>query len=59
MIGFGTTEFRSEVGGERQLKSSRLCTGRPSNCEINVQLESPYAYRWAKPATASLRTEDN
>ena len=41
------------------MKSSRLRTGRPSNCEINVHLEYPYAYRWARPAITSFRTEDN
>ena len=50
MRGFGTTEFMSEVAGEGQLKSSRLCTGRPSNCEIPAgyrQFHYDYLILWS------------
>jgi len=56
---FGNVNLSQMYRGEGQLKSSRLCIGRPSNCETNVHLESPYAYRCAKPATASFSTEEN
>ena len=59
VTGFGTAEFRSEVAGRGPLKSSRLCTGRPSNFEINVHFETPYAYRWATPTVVSFSTEAN
>jgi len=31
--------LRLKQRGEGQFKYSRLCTGRPSNCEINLHLE--------------------
>ena len=40
---FSTTEFRSEVAGRRTLEIFEIMHKGPSNCEINVNLESPIA----------------
>ena len=45
--------------GEGHFRSSRLCTGLPSICDSNLNFDSPYPYKCANSATASLRTVDS